>query len=259
MFTPADAPLALVGYSSAVAAALRDLGLLAVPVPAERPQDIVSACLTLRFMGALVAPAHQAAWLEAASTDTEARRVGRVDALSFHGAAGATGTFSYAEALSDTLADTGYVARGASLAVLGNRATDLAMAAPLARLGFSDIGLVADSAPEAERAIRDLPGGLRIFPLSRRDESIRALLSRSDLVVLTAGDLPGGVLEPYHTIIDLTGRLRQGSSGATILSLDTFAQHHASRQLAHATGQRFAPAQLEALAQAMQGEAVAGK
>lgn len=257
MFTPADAPLALVGYPSAVLAALRDLGLLAVPVPAERPSDVVSACLTLRFTGALVAPAYQMAWLEAAQADSEAKRVGRVDALSFHGAAGASGTFSYAEALSDTLADTGYMARGASLAVLGHRAADLAVAAPLARLGFTDIGLVAESAPEAERAIRDLPSGLRIFPLSRRDESVRALLSRSDLVVLTAGELPSGILEPYHTVIDLTGRLKGSASGATILSLDTLAQHHASRQLAHATGQRFDPAQLAALAEAMQGVGVA--
>ncbi len=256
MFTPADAPLALVGYPSSVAAALRGLGILAVPVPAERPQDIVSACLTLRFSGALVAPAHGAAWLDAAPADTEARRVGKVDALSFHGAGGAAGTFSYAEALSDTLADTGYMARGASLAVLGLRAADLAVAAPLARLGFTDIGLVAESAPEAERAIRDLPNGLRIFPLSRRDESVRALLSRSDLVVLTAGDLPANLLEPYHTLIDLTGRLSRSPSGATILSLEMLAQHHASRQLAHATGQRFAPAELEAVAQAMQSSAL---
>lgn len=264
MFTPADAPLALVGYAPAVAtaaaAALRDLGLQAIGVPAERPQEVVAACLTLRFGGALVAPGQGRAWLDAGSADSEARRVGRVDALSFHGAAlhgtgGATGTFAYAEALSDTLEASGYVARGASLAVLGHTAADLAVAAPLARLGFTDIGLVADSAPEAERAIRDLPSGLRIFPLSRRDGSVRALASRSDLIVLTSGELPHGLLEPYHTLIDLTGRAqgqgRNAGSGASVLDLETLALHHTSRQLLHATGQRYEPSRLVALAEAL--------
>lgn len=254
MFTPADAPLALVGYSSAVAQALRGLGITAIPVPAEHPADIIAACLTLRFAGALIAPAQQLAWFDAAQPDTDAKKVGRVDTLAFHGAAGTAGTFAYADALSDTIEDGGYAARGASLAIVGRSASDLAMAAPVVRLGFTDIGLVADSAPEAEKAIRDLPSGLRIFAMSRRDAAIKSLASRSDLLVLTAGELPAGILEPYHTLLDLTGRVKSNTSGASLLNTDNLQLFHLARQLYHATGQRFDIGALQATAEAMKAD-----
>ncbi|WP_291426126.1 shikimate dehydrogenase [Deinococcus sp.] len=255
MFTPADAPVALVGYPTEVGRALRELGIPALDVPTEHPKEVAQACQTLRFAGALVAPGQQGQWLGAAQADPEARRVGRIDAVAFHGAAGASGTFAYADALSDMIEASGYSARGASLAVLGNTAADLALAAPLARLGFSDIGLVADSAPEAEKAIRDLPTGLRIFPMSRRDASVKALVSRSDLVVLATGDLPTGLLEPYHTLLDLTGRVSRSAVSGTLLDLAELQLFHLARQLLHATGQRFAPEQLRPLAAAARGTA----
>lgn len=251
MLIPADAPLALVGYSSDTARALRDLGLTALAVQDAPPGEVVSACQTLGFSGALVAPAKGAAWLEAVNADSDARRAGRVDAVSFHGAAGAQGTFAYADALSDAVRASGYAAVGASLLVIGHGLSDMILAAPVARLGFTDIGLAANSAPEAERVRRELPAVPRIFPVSRRDDTLRALADRSDLIVLTAGDLPKNLLQPYHSVLDLTGKLQLTTSGATLLSLHDLPAHQLARQLNHATGQQFQISELQRLAAAL--------
>ena len=239
MLIPADAPLALIGYSSDAARALSALGITALNVPDGPPGDIISACHTLKFSGALIAPTQGHAWLDAVNVDTDARRAGRVDSLSFHGAAGAQGTFAYADALSDAVRASGYAVVGASLLIIGHRVNDMVLAAPIARLGFTDIGLAADSAPEAARVRRELPNVPRLFPVSRRDTTIQALADRSDLVVLTGGDLPKGLLQPYHTLIDLTGNERASTSGATLLDLYDLPAHHLVRQLQHATGKTY--------------------
>lgn len=247
MLIPADAPLALIGHSSEQARALHELGLTALAIPEAAPHELIAACQTLKFSGALIAPSHAHRWLDAVQADPDARKAGRVDAVSFHGAAGAQGTFAYADALSDAVRESGYAALGASLLIIGHGVQDMILAAPIARLGFTDIGLAADSAPEAERVRRELPAAPRMFPVSRRDETIRALADRSDLIVLTAGDLPRGLLQPYHTLIDLSGRQDHGS-GATLLNLSDLGAYHLARQLNHATGQQFAVNDLKRVA-----------
>lgn len=251
MLIPADAPLALIGYSSETARALRELGLTALLVPDAPPAEVISACQTLKFSGALLAPPPGRAWLDAVMADSDARRAGRVDAVSFHGAAGAQGTFAYAEALSDAVRASGYAAVGASLLVIGHSVSDMVLAAPIARLGFTDIGLAADSAPEAERVRRELPAVPRLFPVSRRDGTVKALADRSDLIVLTAGELPKDLLQPYHTLLDLTGKLQVTASGASLLPLHDLPANHLARQLNHATGQQFQISELRRVAQVM--------
>lgn len=254
MSTHTDAPLALVGYPATTARAFRELGFTAMSVPTDHAREVAAACQTLKFSGALIAPAYQKQWLEATHADHEARRVGRVDAAAFPGLGGAPqGTFAYADALADTLSASGYAAHGASALILGQSASDLAIAAPLLRQGFSDIGLAADSAPEAEKAIRDLPVGLRIYPMTRRDDSLKSFADRADFVVVTAGSLPHGLLQPFHTLLDLTGQTTHTTSGATILSLHDLGAYHLSRQLVHATGQRLHPQELVRLAQMLHG------
>lgn len=238
-----DTPLALVGYAPQAARALRDLGLVAVSVPTDDPASVLEACRALRFTGALVHASQQVSTFEKVTADSAARRVGRVDAVAF--TAGLHGTFAEADALTDVLHDSGYASRGASAVLLGQHAPDLALALPLARLGFTELGVVAASAPDAERAVRDVPAGVRVYPLSRRDPSVTDLAGRADLIVLTAGDLPHGLVQPYHTVIDLTGHANVSGTGASSLDLRPLPLRRLARQLAHATGQRFQPQELE--------------
>lgn len=246
---PSDSPLALLGYPTSAARALRDLGLVALALPTDDLKAVLAACHTLHFSGALVHASLEAAALDAAHPDRTAQRVRRVDAISFAG--GAHGTFAFSDALSDALEASGYATRGASAVMVGLDAHDLALALPLARLGFTDLGVAADSTPEAERAARDVPAGVRVFPMSRRDPSLANLAERSDLVILTAGSLPAGVLQPYHTLIDLTGQVRPGSVAASVLDLGDLPARRLARQVMHATGQRLHAEELTGMLHAL--------
>ncbi|GHF30730.1 shikimate dehydrogenase [Deinococcus metalli] len=231
-----DAPLALIGYTSAAARALRDLGVVAVSVPHDDLGAVMDACRTLPFSGALVHPSVEGAALSVTQADVAAQRAGRVDSVAFAG--GVHGTFALADALSDVVEDSGYATRGASALLLGQSASDLALALPLTRLGFTDIGVVAETTPEAEGAARHLPAGVRAYPVSRRDPSVAALADRADLIVLTRGALPPGLLHPYHTVVDLTGHAA-GTAAGSVLDLSRLPAQRLCRQLDHATGHRF--------------------
>lgn len=246
-----DAPLALMGYPTAAARALRELGFVALHVPTDDLKHVMDACQTLKFSGALVHPSQEAHALDAVQADSTARKVGRVDAVAFAGSA--HGTFALADALTDLLDASGYATRGASAVLLGLDAHDLALALPLTRLGFSDIGLAAETTPEAERAARDLPAGLRAYPMNRRDPALKNLAERADLIILTGGSLPTSLLQPYHTLIDLTGQAGPSSTGATLLDLSGLQARRLVRQIAHATGQRLHAEEVSHVMQAMGG------
>ncbi|MDV6374928.1 shikimate dehydrogenase [Deinococcus arenicola] len=231
-----DTPLALIGYPASAARALRELGLVAIATPADDLKTIMAACMTLGFSGALIHRTLEARAHDASQPDATARRVGRVDAVAF--TAGAYGTFALADALADTLEASGYVMRGTAV-LLGSDQHDLALALTLTRLGFSAVGVVATNTPDAERIARDFPAGVRAFPMSRNDSALTGLVERADLLVLTGGRLPEGLVQPHHTVLDLTGQLKTAPGGAELLDLSALPARRLVCQLAHATGQRF--------------------
>jgi shikimate dehydrogenase len=76
-----------------------------------------------------------------------------------------------------------------------------------------------------------------------------SLAERADLVVLAGGAAPSGVLQPFHTVLDLTGDAAGAArAGAAVLPLAALPALRLALQLEHATGQRFHP---EALAGAV--------
>lgn len=253
MQSPPDNPLALIGYSSQAARTCRELGLIALSLPCESPSEIAEACQTLCFSGALIAPPFQNSWAAITQTDPEAKRIGKIDAVAFPTGHGQPhGAYTFADALADVMENTRYASRGASAIIWGRTASDLHMGAPLLRQGFTDIALIANNTPEAEKAMRDLPSGLRLYPMSRNNDAILDFAQRTDVVLLVNGELPPRLLQPYHTLIDLTGKADAIRSGANILSLDELKGFHIARQLAHATGQRFVPEELGDLTQVLQ-------
>lgn len=243
-----DAPLALIGYPAPAARALREVGLVALTVPDDDLSAVLDACRTLRFAGALVHATREIAVAGLVEADPDARRVGRVDALAFTG--GVHGTYTLSDALTDVVEASGYAANGADALLIGSGA-DLARALPLVRLGFGNVGIVADSYPEAERFAREVPANVRAFPVGRRDSAIASLADRADLIVLTGGSLPPGLLQPYHTLVDLTGQATAGNSGAAGLDLARLPALRLVRQLLHATGQRYRPEDLSGLVTAL--------
>ena len=192
-----DTPLAMLGYPPAAARLMRELGLIAVSLPTQPLERVLDACPALAFRGALIAPDLQAALLTAAVPDNAARRAGAADALSFAGAAGPHATFTLPEALLDALEHSGYPLRGARALLIGEGG-DLGAGLALTRLGLGSLTLAAATRPDAEQLLADLPRGVKAHATTRADPALPGLAERADLIVLTAGTLPPGVLQPFH-------------------------------------------------------------
>lgn len=245
-----DAALALIGHRPEVAVALRELGLTALRVPEDNLSGVVEALRTLRFVGALVAPHKEEAVFGVVQPDALARRQARVDAVAL---AGTTyGTHTLEEALVRLVDDSRYAVRGARVLLLG-RDAPLRAALSLARLGPSTLTIATDDLPEAQRDLTLLPAGTKAYAVSTRDGAFVSYAERADLVVLTNGSLPRGVLQPYHTLLDLTGEAWNDAAraGVPVLPAGNLAALRLAAQLEHATGQKFKPEALLGVSQTL--------
>ncbi|WP_261663799.1 shikimate dehydrogenase [Deinococcus sp. Marseille-Q6407] len=239
----------------ATAQALRDLGYLALPLPASDLSESLAAAQVLGLRGVLIHPTYEEQALLTVQPDEAAQQARRVDAVALPSgllAAGSQGTHTLAEALSDVVEAARYVAQGVSALVIGH-GSDLVNALPLTRLGLAQVGFAADSLPAAERLKREVPAVTAAYVLSRRDPALQTLAERASLIVVTGGLLPAGVLQAHHTLLDLTGRL-PASAAAHRLELSDLPALRLARQLTYLTGQQHSPAGLAALAQAVQSE-----
>jgi len=241
-----DAPIALIGHHPDTARALRELGLVALTTPAEPLADVLAAARTLRYAGMLVGPAHEGATLPLVQPDSAARRTGGVDAVALTGSA--HGTHTLEDALVQLVERSGYATRGARLLVIGEGPT-LQAAAAAVRLGGVSLTVAAPSRPQAEQALVHLPANMKGYALSTRDEALPTLAERADLVILASGSLPAGVLQPFHTLLDLTGTAAPHAArhGVTQLDASALPALRLSLQLEHATGQRFTTDALHAV------------
>lgn len=248
--------IGLLGYGPATARALRDLGYLAVPLPSEDLSSVLAACQTLHIGGVLVQPSLEEQAFAATQPDAVARQAGRVDAVALPVGlreAAAQGIYTLPTALSDAVTGIHYAARGASALLIGH-GHDLNAVLPLTRLGFAQVGFAADNLALADRLSREVPAGIATYAVSRRDPALQTLAERADLIVVTGGGaLPAGVLQPYHTLLDLSGRLPAGS--ATRLELQELPALRLSQALLHITGQRLYGRSLEELLAAIAEEA----
>ena len=246
----AERALALIGYPAGASRALREFGLVALSVPGVPLPEVLSACERLGFVGALLHPSLQDSAAAHLQLDPDARKAGRADALAFAG--GPRGTFAAPEALIAAVQESSYAARGAHALLIGN-ASDLRLGLGLARLGFKAITVVGQTRREAEAMSRDLPAGLVAFALGRSEAAVPGLAERADLLILTGGHLPPNLLQPYHTVLDLTGQAGRETqaAGATLLSVPDFPARVLARQIEHATGQRLRASALTDLAAAL--------
>ncbi len=238
-----EAPLALIGHGPELARALRGLGLVALSVPTHDLARVLGAAQTLRFAGALIAPECEEAVYPHVKPDGAAHKLNRADALSLAGNLNATHTLE--DALRRLVEESGYAVRGARLLVVGEGPALIA-ALGLVRLGALSVLIAAPSRPEAGAALPGLPAGVTGHAVAATDLALPALAERADLVVLASGTLPPGVLHPVHTLLDLTGSVQRAAVPA--LGAADLPALRLGLQLEHATGQRFTPEALRAVA-----------
>lgn len=175
-------------------------------VPNGRETDALEGLAAFGAAGALLhgdalqrrARAH----VERASLDAE--EVGAVDTVTV--AAGATvGDYVGGRALGELLRSTGWHARDARAVVVGSGPLAAAAMRELASGGASTLTLLAASAPDAERAVPEVPAGARVRPLAQGDPAAQVVLEEADVLVLGHSDaeVPDTAFGPHLTVVDL--------------------------------------------------------
>lgn len=124
-----------------------------------------------------------------------ARQVGRVDAVRC-GWNGLKGYFLAPQALA--LLIERHVFPGARAIWVGRLRPELAPGLK----GISRLDVAAEVPSKGEAFLAALPMKLR-GEVAVREEEVRALAARADLVVYAGGGLPSSLLQPYHTVLSL--------------------------------------------------------
>ncbi|MDZ7707727.1 MAG: hypothetical protein U5J97_07500 [Trueperaceae bacterium] len=183
-----------------------DLRVWLQSVPIGSVTAAVDALPVLGFAGALVfgEDARREAAVAVARRSLDADEQATVDAVSVAGDA-TLGDHVGGRAVVDGLRSAGWEPRGARIVAIGDDAGTRALLRELATAGAEEITVVAEDAPAAERAVRDLAAGVLVRGVAVRDPTLPALMARCD-AVLRASDLLAPLPErmgPHLTIVDL--------------------------------------------------------
>lgn len=222
-----------------------DLRLWLQAVPTGSVTAAVEALPVLGFAGAIVfgEDARREAAVAVARRSLDADDQGTVDAVSVAGDA-TLGDHVGGRAVVEGLRTAGWEPRGARIVAIGDDAGTRALLRELATAGAEEITLVAEDAPAAERAVRDLPTGVRARGVAVRDPALPSLMERCD-AVLRASDLLAPLPErmgPHLTIVDLTAGLdpswrREGrAAGAATVRWADVEAHRVSAALRTVVG-----------------------
>lgn len=208
------------------------------PVPVGSIREAVAALPVLGFAGALIFG--EAARREAASAvsrrSLDAEDQMAVDAVTVAGEA-TLGDHVGGRAVVEGLRTAGWDPHGARVVAFGVGAAGRAVARELATAGAEEVTFVAADAPAAERAVPDLPAGVRARGLAMHDPAVPALLGRCDALLRGADLLApiADVLGPHLTVVDLAPGLdpawrRQGraAGAATVAWADVEAHRVAA-------------------------------
>jgi shikimate dehydrogenase len=214
-------------------------------VPTGPVAAAVRALPVLGFAGALVFGEEErreaAGAVARRSLDAEEQQA--VDAVAVAGDA-TLGDHVGGRAVVEGLRRAGWDPRGARVVALGAGAPGRAVARELATAGAEEVAFVAPDAPSAERAVPDLPTGVRAHGLAVHDPALPGVLERCD-ALLRADDLlaPGDAqLGPHLTVVDLVPGLdaawrREGrSAGATTVAWADVEAHRVAAALRTVVG-----------------------
>lgn len=187
-----------------------DLRVWLQSVPTGSVTAAVDALPVLGFAGALVFGEHarREAAVAVARRSLDADEQATVDAVSVAGDA-TLGDHVGGRAVVDGLRSAGWEPRGARIVAIGDDAGTRALLRELATAGATEITVVAEDAPAAERAVRELASGVQVRGVAVRDPTLPALMERCD-AVLRASDLLTPLPErmgPHLTIVDLAAGL----------------------------------------------------
>lgn len=210
-----------------------------------RANEWLPALRTLEFAGALVldAEAQREALRASDRSSLDAADVEAADTVTVT-QAGLVAEYHLGRALTQALRGRLWDPREARAVVLGGGIEARAVARELASVGVVHLTLLAESRPEAERAVPRLAASTDVVATVAHDPVATRLLEQADLVVRTDGraSFPNGLLGPHLTVVDLAPqgvsalRQRAMSVGALTLNRRDIEAHRLHLALGHVLG-----------------------
>jgi shikimate 5-dehydrogenase len=171
-----------------------------------RVADWIPALRTLEFAGAMVLDlaAQGDALRHADRSSLDAAGVDAADTITVT-QAGLVAEYHLGRALAQALRSRLWDPREARAVVLGGGTEARAVARELASVGVVHLTLLADTRPEAERAVPRLAASTDVVATVPHDPVATRLLEQADLVVRTdpRATFPSALLGPHLTVVDL--------------------------------------------------------
>jgi shikimate 5-dehydrogenase len=210
-----------------------------------RVADWIPALRTLEFAGAMVLDlaAQGDALRHADRSSLDAAGVDAADTITVT-QAGLVAEYHLGRALAQALRSRLWDPREARAVVLGGGTEARAVARELASVGVVHLTLLADTRPEAERAVPRLAASTDVVATVPHDPVATRLLEQADLVVRTdpRATFPSALLGPHLTVVDLAPegvsalRQRAMAVGALTLNRRDVEAHRLHLALGHMLG-----------------------
>jgi shikimate 5-dehydrogenase len=218
-------------------------------VPQNKPlKAILDSLSVLEFAGGLVLEEAQqhACFLQMQRSSLDAQESGGVDTITIT-PAGFFGDYALGHAVGALLKANEYDAREAKAVVMGSSSEAIAVARELSSLGVSQLALVAESRPEAEKTLPSVAASTVAVARAVAEPTVPGLIEGADIVVRVNPklEIPESLLGPHLTIVDFspqalsTFRQQAMRVGAKTYSLRDIQSHQLALALSRLLGKPY--------------------
>lgn len=208
-------------------------------------EAVLDGLVPLEFAGAILLGAEfeQAASGLLQRYSLDAQEVGAVDTVSV-AAGGLIGEYNAGRAVGSLLADADWDGRGARAVLLGSGKQVAAIARELSSTGVSQIVILAENRPAAERSAPQMAASTAVVTSAQGDPRADGFLAEADLLIRVdpTSDVPIEAMGPHLCLVDLrpekVSALRQQALnvGALTFNLLDYQAHRLALGLGHVLG-----------------------
>lgn len=167
---------------------------------------VLKGLVPLEFAGALLLDQEfeESAHALVQRHSLDAQELGRVDTVTV-AAGGLIGEFNAGRAVGSLLSEAKWDGRGARAVLLGSGKRVAAIARELSSLGLSQITILAENRPAAERTMPRLAASTTVVTTATSDPRGENFLAQADLLIRAdpTADVPSEILGPHLCLIDL--------------------------------------------------------
>jgi hypothetical protein len=206
---------------------------------------VLSGLVPLEFAGALMLDdeSEQPNGGLLQRTSLDAQELGGVDTVTV-AAGGLIGEYNAGRAIGSLLAEADWDGRGARAVLLGSGRRVSAIARELSSLGLSQVVILAENRPAAERTMPTLAASTKVVTSAATDPRAENFIAEADLLVRSdpAAEVSPHLMGPHLCLVDLrperVSGLRQQALNVGALTFDLldYQAHRLALGLSHVLG-----------------------